>query len=176
MVVFKRSFTYNKGIPAVTWLGIIFAIVCVFRIVFCFVYVEDGFSELSEYIIFEIPTFLLFSAVILVICLFVRLSKKKFVFFFFFSFLFFFFFRLVTIDSFSPFSSRGFDFKSQDKKLWVLGITALILVWSLFIIVTVIYAEVILEVFFLFFIFIIFIIFVIPYFCSKKKRAPVLVG
>ena len=76
----------GREFPAVTWLGVIFACVCVFRIVFCFVYIDDGFSDLSEYVLFEIPTFLLFTGVILVICLFMRLSKKKFVDFFCFSF------------------------------------------------------------------------------------------
>ena len=57
--------------------------VCVFRVVFCFVYIDDGFSELSEYVVFEIPTFLLFTGVILVLVLFMQLSKKKYVFFFF---------------------------------------------------------------------------------------------
>ena len=75
-----RHFTLaGKNVPVVMWLGVIFGIVCIFRVVFCFVYIDDGFSELSEYAVFEIPTFLLFTGVILVIALFVRLSKKKFV-------------------------------------------------------------------------------------------------
>ena len=158
-----------------TWLGVIFACVCVFRVVFCFVYIDDGFSELSEYVVFEIPTFLLFSGVILVICLFMRLSKKKFVdfcFFLFFLFIYFILFLekciffLVFI-----FFFRGFDFKSQDMKLWILGILALVLVWSLFLIVTVVYSEVILEVnnfSFLFFYFHLGLIFF--FFCEANRR------
>ena len=73
-----------KTLPSITYLGIILAPVCVFRVVFCFVYIDDGFSELSEYVVFEIPTFLLFTGVILVLVLFMQLSKKKYVFFFLF--------------------------------------------------------------------------------------------
>ena len=62
----------------ITWLGVILAIVCVFRIVFCFIYVNDGFSPLSEYVVFEIPTFLLFTGVLLVLLMFAQLSKKRF--------------------------------------------------------------------------------------------------
>ena len=76
-VTLKNTLGTKKPIPPVFWLGVLFAVVCVFRIVFCFVYLEDGFSELSEYVIFEIPTFVLFSALILVTCLFLRLSEKK---------------------------------------------------------------------------------------------------
>ena len=45
-----------------------------------------------------------------------------------------------------PFPSSTFDFKSQDKSIWFVGLLALVVVWSLFIIVTVVYSEVILEV------------------------------
>ena len=55
-----------------------------FRIAFCFVYVGDGFSKLGEYIVFEIPTFLLFTGVLHVLTLFLRLGQQKFDFFFFF--------------------------------------------------------------------------------------------
>ena len=79
VMVYKNVVVESKELPTITWLGVIFGIVCVFRIAFCFVYIDDGFSELSEYVIFEIPTFLLFTAVILVIGLFMRLSKRKYV-------------------------------------------------------------------------------------------------
>ena len=73
----KNYSLQGKDLPFATWMGIIFGAVCIFRIVFCFVYVDGGFSDLSEYVIFEIPTFLLFSVVILVTTVFMRLSKKK---------------------------------------------------------------------------------------------------
>ena len=77
-VMFKNSVMEGKELPNVTYLGLIFGAVCVFRIVFCFVYVDDGFGDVSEYVVFEIPTFLLFTAVIFVTALFMRLSKKKY--------------------------------------------------------------------------------------------------
>ena len=51
-----------------------------FRIVYCFLYVEDKFDEVGEYVVFEIPTFLLFTGVLLVIMLFMQLSRKKYFF------------------------------------------------------------------------------------------------
>ena len=83
-VMIKSNTLKGNNVPMITYLGVILGIVCVIRIVFCFIYVDDGFTALSEYLIFEIPTFLLFTGVILVIVLFMQLSKKKFVFFFLF--------------------------------------------------------------------------------------------
>ena len=91
-VMIKKHSLQGNSLPIITWLGVILAIVCVFRIVFCFVYIDDGFSELSEYVVFEIPTFLLFTGVILILVLFVQLSKKKFVVFLIFEIYIFFFF------------------------------------------------------------------------------------
>ena len=92
-------------LPIVSWLGLIFVILCIFRyftfffffsfffliltfsrITFCFIYVDDGFeeNELSLFVVFETPTFLLMSGIILVIGLFLR---------FYFLLKFFFFFR-----------------------------------------------------------------------------------
>ena len=75
--MFKKHTLNGKQLPLITYLGVVLFCVCIFRIVFCFVYVNDGFSELSEYVVFEIPTFLLFTGVILVLVLFMQLSKKK---------------------------------------------------------------------------------------------------
>lgn len=117
-VIGKNYAASNRAIPLVTWIAVIFGIVCIFRICFCFIYPDGGFedNQLAEYVVFEIPTFLLFTAVILAIALFMRLSKKS-----------------------------TFDFKGADKKIWTAGLIACAVVWSLFIIVTVVYAEVILE-------------------------------
>ena len=78
-VIIKTYVMVGRSVPLVMWIGVIFSIVCIFRIVFCFVYTGGGFEEeeLSEYVVFEIPTFLLFTAVILAIALFMRLSKKR---------------------------------------------------------------------------------------------------
>ena len=86
-VIVKTYVMRGKSVPAMTWIATIFLVVCLFRIVWCFVYVDGGFEDevLAEYVMFEIPTFLLFTAVILAIALFMKLSKKRFTFCFFFS-------------------------------------------------------------------------------------------
>ena len=53
-VMIHKSTLFKRALPPITWLEVILTIVCVFRIVFCFVYIDDGFNELSEYVIFEI--------------------------------------------------------------------------------------------------------------------------
>ena len=78
VVMFKNHISEGRQVPLATWMGVIFGIVCLFRVVFCFIYVDDGFSDLAEYVVFEIPTFLLFTGVILVTAMFMKLSKKKF--------------------------------------------------------------------------------------------------
>ena len=57
--------------------GVLLAVLCVFRIVFCFLWPVGGFGDnsLAEYVLFEIPTFLLFSIVILSISFFRKLSR-----------------------------------------------------------------------------------------------------
>jgi hypothetical protein len=86
LIVLGKSVTSSKqkSVPIVAWLGIIFGVLCIFRIVFCFLWPVNGFGDntVAEYAVFEIPTFLLFSAVILAIGYWRKLSKKKYVIFF----------------------------------------------------------------------------------------------
>ena len=98
-------------------ISVLLSILCVFRIVFMFGYPNAIFegNELAEFVVFEIPTFLLFSVVICSIYFWKKLSgKRKF-------------------------------FISDSDSLRSIVILGLILVWSLWVIVTIIYAEVILE-------------------------------
>jgi hypothetical protein len=78
----------QKSVPIVAYLGSILCVLCIFRIVFCFLWPVNGFGDnsVAEYAVFEIPTFLLFSAVILAIGYWRKLSNKKYYFFFFFLF------------------------------------------------------------------------------------------
>ena len=66
-------------VPFVTWISILFLMVCIFRIAFCFHWPSGGFQgePLTEYAIFEIPTFLLFSVLISTTGNWRKLSKKK---------------------------------------------------------------------------------------------------
>jgi hypothetical protein len=71
----------RKNIPVVAWIAMIFCIVCIFRIVFCFMWPSGGFvnKPVAQYAVFEIPTFLLFSAVIIAIGFWRKLSRKRYV-------------------------------------------------------------------------------------------------
>ena len=142
-MVFKKRFLVSHKLPLIFWLGVFLGIVCVFRIVFVFIYVNDGFSDLSEYVVFEIPTFLLFTVVVLLLVLFLQLSARKFVFYFTFSITFH---LLILLFLYSK-----VDYQNQDKMTWVGAFLTLAFIWSLFVVVTVVYSEVILEVFFLIF-------------------------
>ena len=101
-------------------LGIIsvsFVLLCIFRVIFMFGYPNALFedNELAEFVVFEIPTFLLFSVVIVSIFFWKRLIVRK-----------------------------GF-FTSNSHTLMAVIALGLVCVWSLWIIVTIIYSEVILE-------------------------------
>jgi len=100
----------GKLIPS---LSIIFLALCVFRAVFLFGYPSELFGALSEFVVFEIPTFLLFTAVI--VCIY--------------------FWKVIV-------HMHEFQFKHDDRLVVALGI---LFVWSLWVIVTVVYAKVILD-------------------------------
>ena len=103
-------------------MSILFAILCVFRICFMFMYPNGIFENepLSEFVVFEIPTFLLFTLVIVSIGFWERLSSRS---------------SFFVHDSMNIFIYIG-----------------VFLVWCLWIIVTVVYSEVILGFFSFFFI------------------------
>ena len=103
--------------PMLGIISILLVILCVFRIVFMFGYPNAIFedNELAEFVVFEIPTFLLFSVVIVSIFFWKKLAtKKKF-------------------------------FGGDTNKLRGVIFLGLVFVWSLWIVVTIVYAEVILE-------------------------------
>ena len=109
----------RKTMPTVAWLGVIFMIVCIFRIVYLFAYPNGTFEdeELADFVVFEIPTFLLFTAVILCIFIWRNLAQKK----------------------------NFFGFAKGSLANRVLIGSSLFAVWMLFLVVVVIYSEVILE-------------------------------
>ena len=105
--------------PMLGIISILLVILCVFRIVFMFGYPNAIFedNELAEFVVFEIPTFLLFSVVIVSIFFWKNIfmaTKKKF-------------------------------FGEDTNKVQGVIFLGLVFVWGLWIVVTIVYAEVILE-------------------------------
>ena len=98
-------------------LSFLLIVLCVFRAIFMFAYPNGTFdgNELAEFVVFEIPTFLLFSVVITSIFFWRKLSR------------------------------RNKFFEDDSNKLRGVIFFGLIFVWSLWVIVTIVYAEVILE-------------------------------
>ena len=86
VILYRDLRASGKPVPIVAWLGVVLAILCIFRITFCFIWPSGGFEDnsLAEYVIFEIPTFLLFTVVIMCIGFWRKLSRKRFCFFCFF--------------------------------------------------------------------------------------------
>ena len=124
-VVFSIFVIYVLGIlifggyaPMPFFISILFLCVCVFRACFMFMYpnaIFDG-NPLAEYIVFEIPTFLLFSVVIISIGFWKRLAGKK-----------------------------DQVFLEKSTNMIIIISAGLFFVWSLWIIITVVYAEAILN-------------------------------
>ena len=74
---------YERGIdnfPFIGWIVVLFIILCVFRIVFFFGYPNGTFDDqpLADFVVFEIPTFFLFTAVILCTANWRKLSQDKY--------------------------------------------------------------------------------------------------
>ena len=108
---------WTKKSPMLGAISTLLLLVCVFRICFMFMYPNGKFAdnELAEFVVFEIPTFLLFSVVIISIYFWKKLSsRKKF-------------------------------FSGDTSRLKFLIILGLVFVWSLWVIVTIVFSEVILE-------------------------------
>ena len=111
-------FRQHTRAPMLGIISFLLAILCVFRAAFMFGYPNGIFddNELAEFVVFEIPTFLLFSVVIISIFFWKKISARK---------------------------NRFFGGDSGTLRgLIFLG---LVFVWSLWVIVTIVYAEVILE-------------------------------
>jgi hypothetical protein len=79
IVMIRSILRTKKEIPIVAWIAVIFCILCIFRIVFCYLWPDGGFQDnpVAQYAVFEIPTFLLFSAVIIAIAFWRKLSRKR---------------------------------------------------------------------------------------------------
>jgi len=114
MVMLKSVYKTKKEVPIVAWIALIFVILCIFRIVFCFLWPVGGFEDnpVAQYAVFEIPTFLLFSVVIIAIAFWRKLSRKS-----------------------------AFFFRETDRTLYAFVVFANFLVWSFFAIVIIVYAE-----------------------------------
>jgi hypothetical protein len=117
LYLFNAITDRENPIPMLIPLSFLFICLCVFRICYMYMYprgVFDG-DPLSEYIVFEIPTFLLFSVVVISIAFWHILSKNKPIF-----------------------------FLEAKNTLKAIGI-GLLFVWSLWVTVTIVYSEVILS-------------------------------
>ena len=104
-------------IPVVAYIAFIFTILCIFRVCFMFTYAAGAFDDnpLAEFAVFEIPTFLLFTTVILALGFWQKLVKQK------------------------------TFFSTSETKLLVMVALAIFLVWTLFAVITIVYAESILT-------------------------------
>ena len=107
----------GTAIPVVAYIAFIFTILCIFRICFMFIYAAGAFDDnpLAEFVVFEIPTFLLFTTVILALGFWQKLVKQK------------------------------TFFSTSETKLLVMVALAIFLVWTLFAVITIVYAESILT-------------------------------
>jgi len=113
----REAIQRRGAIPAVGYIAILLFFVSAVRIVFMFLYpsgrLED--NEIGEYVLFELPTFLLFTTVIMIMGFWQKMAMQK---------------------GYVGNSARSVEL------LTALGI---VLVWLIFVVVTVVYAEVILD-------------------------------
>ena len=107
----------RTAIPVVAYIAFVFTILCIFRICFMFIYAAGGFDDnpLAEFVVFEIPTFLLFTTVILALGFWQKLVKQK------------------------------TFFATSETGLMVAVLFAIFMVWTLFAVITIVYAEAILT-------------------------------
>ena len=113
----KKEIRAPTKSPMLGIISFLLVILCVFRAVFMFGYpngIFDG-NELAEFVVFEIPTFLLFSVVITSIFFWKKLTNRT---------------QFIGDDT------------SKLRRVILLG---LVFVWSLWVVVTIVYSEVILE-------------------------------
>ena len=113
----REVITRGIAIPVVAYIAFILTILCVFRICFMFIYAAGEFDDnpLAEFVVFEIPTFLLFTTVILSLGFWRKLVSQK------------------------AYSSYG-----SNKLAFSVGL-GILLVWLLFAVIVIIYAEAILT-------------------------------
>ena len=109
--------TRRNSIPIVAYVACILFVLCIFRICYMFIYAAGGFDDnpLADFAVFEIPTFLLFTTVILALGFWQKLVKQK---------------------SF---------FSTQENKLAIMVVLAIFLVWVMYAVILIVYSEVVLQ-------------------------------
>mgnify|MGYP003645524428 CR=1 FL=1 len=107
----------GNSIPVVAYIAFIFTILCIFRICYMFIYAAGDFDDnpLAEFVVFEIPTFLLFTTVVLSLGFWQKLVKQK-----------------------------TFFATSSNLLVLTVGL-GIFLVWTLFAVITIVYSEVVLQ-------------------------------
>jgi len=117
-ILIRENLRTRKSMPIVAWIAVFFVVLCIFRIVFLFMLVQGEFEDdsLAEYALFEIPTFILFTIVIMANGFWRKLSRKS-----------------------------AFFVNDTDMQLWVMVGIAIFLIWLLYAVVLIIYSEVILD-------------------------------
>lgn len=115
IVLMMKYFRNSKVSHLMILTSVLFVILCIFRICFMFMYPNGVLSSLAQYIVFEIPTFILFTLVIGILGMWEKMQSKK---------------------GFFMDSRRGIN---------VAICIAVAFVWAIFIIISIVYPIVILE-------------------------------
>ena len=115
--MFIEVTTRRTSIPIVAYVACILFVLCIFRICYMFIYAAGEFDDdpLADFAVFEIPTFLLFTTVILALGFWQKLVKQK---------------------SF---------FSTQEKGLVIMVSAAVFLVWVMYAVILIVYSEVVLQ-------------------------------
>jgi len=79
-IILYERFVLKRTIPVMFFIAMLLVCICIFRIVFCFLWPVGGFdgNPLAEYVVFEIPTFFLFSVMIVAIAFWRKISRKRY--------------------------------------------------------------------------------------------------
>ena len=107
----------RTAIPIVAYIACILFVLCIFRICYMFIYAAGGFDDnpLADFAVFEIPTFLLFTTVILALGFWQKLVKQK---------------------SF---------FSTKENGLVAIVSLAIFLLWVMYAVILIVYSEIVLE-------------------------------
>ena len=107
----------RTAIPIVAYVACIFFVLCIFRICYMFIYAAGGFDDnpLADFAVFEIPTFLLFTTVILALGFWQKLVKQK------------------------------TFFATEERGLLIIVSLAIFLVWVMYAVILIVYSEVVLQ-------------------------------
>jgi hypothetical protein len=79
MIILYEKLALKRTIPVMFIVALLLVCLCIFRIVFCFLWPVGGFDNnpLAEYVVFELPTFFLFSVMIVAIGFWRKISRKR---------------------------------------------------------------------------------------------------